>query len=197
MSTVEIQADITLDKNLSVAGDKTIDGGNHTVTTPVGKTTATKDGVLVNSGTTVIKNIKINVSGLADKTKWGGNYGIQVFAGNTIIENVTATGANAGILINGSKAVMKGTIDVSGNGFGGIEVSQGAKTDVPSLDASAATFVNTDEAYGKPTIWIDGYSKIGKVVTAPAGMTAVEFKGEDGKKDQLHFYIDAANASKE
>lgn len=186
-----------MDKNLSVVGDKTIDGGNHTLTTPVGKTTATKDGVLVNSGTTVIKNIKINVNGLADKTKWGGNYGIQVFTGNTTIENVTATGANAGILINGSKAVMKGTIDVSGNGFGGIEVSQGTKTEAPSLDASAATFVNTDEAYGKPTIWIDGYSKIGKVVTAPAGMTAVEFKGEDGKKDQLHFYIDAANASKE
>ena len=192
---VKLTADVALTANLAVAtAGKTIDGGGYTVTPTVGSGTQTKDGVLVSAADTTLSNMTITVAGVADKAVWSSNYGIQVYNTSTTISDVKVSGANAAILVNGGTVTMTGTIDVSGSGFGGIEVSKGSgATGTPLLDASKATFVNTDEAYGKPTIWIDGYSALGDgVVKAPAGMTKVVYT--EDSKDQLHFYINAANA---
>ena len=51
---------------------------------------------------------------------------------------------------------MVGTIDVSGNGFGGIELAQGSGVNAVShlvLDDSAK-IVNTTETSDKPTLWV-------------------------------------------
>ena len=61
------------------------------------------------------------------------------------------------MLVGSSDVTLKGTIDVSGNAFGGIEVSKGSELErMPSLDATEATLVNTDEKVTLPTVWEDG-----------------------------------------
>lgn len=199
ITNIQLASDITLANTLTVsAAGKTINGDGHTVTATVtpgsSSGSANKDAVLISASGVTISNMNIVATGLTDNTQWSSNYGLQVFNTDATISDVKVSGANGGMIINGSTVTMTGTIDVSGNGFGGIEVSKGANTAVPALDATKATFVNTNEAYGKPTIWIDGYSEIGDVVKAPANMTKLVYT-EDGK-DQLHFYINAANAVK-
>ena len=205
IKNVVLTQDVAMTGNLQItAADKAIDGNGHKVTATVDGTGADKskkDGILNSSQKGVtIANMTVDVTGVADKKTWAGNYGIQCFEGETTISDVKVTNANVGILVNGGKATMTGTIDVSGNGFGGVEVSKGTGgvATVPSLDASKATFVNSTEAYGEPTLYIDGYSEIGDVIKAPAGMTKVVYTEdlEGNPKDQLHFYLNAANAVK-
>lgn len=95
-------------------------------------------------------------SGSYDNTVWGGIYVLQVYKTEATIKNITLTGGNGGLLVNGSKVKLVGRIDVSGNGFGGIELGQGAAVESNAhleLDSST-TIVNTTETPDKPTIWV-------------------------------------------
>lgn len=95
--------------------------------------------------------------GTTDNTTWDGIYVLQVYATTATIKDVQLTGGNAALLVNGSNVTLEGTIDVSGNGFGGIELSKGAGVATyPYVDAQAATLVNTTESATKPTVWTDG-----------------------------------------
>lgn len=125
---------------------------------------------------------------------WSSSYGVQFYTGKSTITNGTFSGHNAGILVNGGTLTLKGTIDVSNNYFGGIEVSKGAAGGLePSvLDVSDCTLINKSEKYGKPTIWIDGIdAETGRVIGG--NLTEVLFTKEDGTQ-QLHYYLHSANA---
>ena len=91
-----------------------------------------------------------------DNTVWGGIYVLQVYKTTATIKNIKLTGGNAGLLINGSKVNLVGTIDVSGNGFGGIELGQGSDvTETPELKfEEGSKVVNTTETEDRPTIWV-------------------------------------------
>ena len=87
------------------------------------------------------------------------NYVIKVYNTEATIKYLGLTGANAGLQINASKVTLEGTIDVSGNAFGGIEVCKGvvAGLENPQLTiAEGATIENEDETVTTPTIWEDG-----------------------------------------
>lgn len=87
------------------------------------------------------------------------NYVIKVYNTEATIKDLGLTGANAGLQINASKVTLEGTIDVSGNAFGGIEVCKGvvAGLENPQLTiAEGATIENEDETVTTPTIWEDG-----------------------------------------
>lgn len=92
-----------------------------------------------------------------DTEGWNGFYLLQFFKTEATLSNITLTGADAAILVNGSTLTLVGEIDVSGNEFGGIELSKGKNvtTDL-KLDASEASLSNATEDYGLPTLWIDG-----------------------------------------
>lgn len=195
---VRLAQDISFETPLTVGKEGfTIDGAGHTITVPVTSTAAgSKDGILVsNTNGVVIKDANIVVD-IADKMDWNGHYGIQIYEGNATISNVKVSGANAGIIINGGTATLTGTIDLSDNGFGGMEVSKGGNegATVPSVDATDAAFINTTETYGtNPTVWIDKVTEIGtECFKAPASMTSVYYS-ENGK-DQQQFYVDPAHA---
>lgn len=95
--------------------------------------------------------------GTSEKTTWDGIYILHVYRTTATIKNIKLTGGNAALNVNGSKVTLEGNIDVSGNGFGGIEMSRGSNvTEYPYIDATKATLINTTENKLLPTIWVDG-----------------------------------------
>ena len=134
---------------------------------------------------------KLNVEGpnsYAGMAWDDGEYGIKVYGAGSVLENVSVTDANAGIQI-AANTTLKGTIDVSGNEWGGIEVKDGA---VLTL-ADDADLVNDTETHVLPTIWIDK-DKDGTVEDDGVLTAAKVTVGDDEK---LYFYVDSANASAE
>lgn len=157
--------------------------GNHNVVT----STAPGKAFTFTQGAD-IKDLQIIST--EDNTKWNSSYGIHIYTDKGSISNVSVHGFNAAMLINGGTAKLSGNIDVSGNTFGGIEVSKGKSTSLSTsvLDITDAKITNTSEEYGKPTIWIDGTSdEIGQVIGAES-FTKVEMK------NQIHYYIHSENA---
>jgi len=127
----------------------------------------------------------ITMSGNVPET-WSSDtaYVFQVYGTTGVtIKDISLTHGNAGLLINGSTATLSGTIDVSGNGFGGIESSNS------TLIVSGATLTNTTEAYGLPTLWEDGTT--GTTVTGFAGT-----KNTTIKPTQVQYYMNAENVIK-
>lgn len=148
---------------------------------------------------TINGNNKTMKMTMQDNTKWESTkaYVLQAYKSVVTIQNIKLTGANAGLLVNGSTVTLDGKIDVSGNGFGGIELSQGKDvTEQVVLNTNNATIENTTETFAVPTLWLD---KAGEDVK-------VEYQGFNGsnsneKKDvnnqkysQTRYYIIADNA---
>lgn len=88
---------------------------------------------------------------------WDSFYVLQFYRTTGTVKDIKITGADAAIYVNGSKVEVSGTIDVSGNQFGGIEVSKGKDvTEEPQLTITDGTnLVNSNEANEIPTIWED------------------------------------------
>lgn len=155
IETIYLNNDITdLTSRVVVNRAVTINGNNHklTFTDAInGATYGERQGVVVSANDVVINDLTIEMDAVEGDDTWTGTYAIQVFSGSATLNNITTTGADGGIFSNRSTVTLTGTIDVSGNEFGGIEVSNGTST----LNATEATIVNTTEAFRKPTIWTD------------------------------------------
>lgn len=164
VKTINITKDMTIAAKVSITRDVTINGNSH----------------------------KLTFTGIDSKV-WGGHYVLQAYRCNVILNDITLTGGNAGLLINGGKVTVKGTLDVSGNGFGGIEVAKSGEF-VPSLDLTNATVKNTTEAYKLPTIWEDP-SLEDSVLTENDNQTfwTKEIEAANGNM-QWQYYLDIANA---
>lgn len=133
IDTIILGSDIETTKKINVMRNVTIDGNNKTIKYV---------------GTFGKENSK-------DNTVWGGIYVLHFYKVEANLKNIKLTGGNAGILINGSKLNLYGTIDVSGNGFGGIELGKGEGiTSIPELNLKdGVKIINTTETSTKPTIW--------------------------------------------
>ena len=134
VSTIILGSDIETTEKINILRDVTIDGNNKT-----------------------IKYIgTFGSSNSSDNTVWGGIYVLQVYKSNVTLKNIKLTGGNAGLLINGGHATFVGKIDVSGNGFGGIELGKGSGvTEAPKLTLTDdAEIINTTESTDKPTLWV-------------------------------------------
>ena len=128
----------------------------------------------------------------------GGVYVIQAYDANVTVKNITLTGGNVGLSANGANLTLEGTINVSGNGFGGIELTKGAAPtlSVPSLTINNATIVNITEEKDLPTLWTDNLS------TEEVESMNIEYNGvkvavtcdkEDGKPLQVQLFLDENN----
>ena len=134
VSTIILGSNIETTEKINIIRDVTIDGNNKTI-----KYVGT-----------------FGSSNSSDNTVWGGIYVLQVYKSNVTLKNIKLTGGNAGLLINGGHATFVGKIDVSGNGFGGIELGKGSGvTEAPKLTlTNDAYIINTTEAADKPTLWV-------------------------------------------
>lgn len=166
--------------NLNLGTTEHFDGNGKTISFG----TTGQNLVSTHSGT-IIENV--TVENTVATEDWSSTYGIQCYNGDYTIKNVTAKGGNAGILVNSANVTLEGTIDVSGNEFGGIEVSKSSNTQLqPStLNINGATIVNTTEEFRKPTIWIDG-AEAGNVVNGAESM----FATTELVENQIQYYLE-------
>lgn len=186
-TSVKLMDNIQTTHKINVTSDKVIDGNGYTIEY-VG---TFKDGSTNNT-----------VWGSAAEYPYnGGVYVIQAYTSNVTLKNITLTGGNVGLGVNGATVTLIGKIDVSGNGFGGIEMSKGANvTELPYVHAGEATITNTTETATTPTVWTDGLT-LEELESGNADFEASEdtFAGaayviSDG---QLKFYMDETQMPEE
>ncbi len=133
VTSILLGKDIDTTQKINITRPVTIDGGGHTM-----RYTG-----------------KFGNENSSENTVWGGIYVIQVYKTTATIKDIKLTGGNAALLVNGSNVTLVGKIDVSGNGFGGIELGQGSSVeDINHLIIDDAKIVNDTESEDKPTLWV-------------------------------------------
>ncbi len=120
-----------------------------------------------------------------DAAGWQGNYIFQAYRSTMTLENLNFTGGDAAILANGATLNLEGSVDVSGNEFGGIEVSNAGAV----FNVGSAALTNTTEVSFRPTVWIDQASTSDAVVNGPGLLTETIYP----KRDQKQYYLNATN----
>ena len=165
---------------LDVTGVEYFDGNGKTITF----SQPGRNFIAMQANNGVIENVTVENSG--DNTEWNSTNGIQCYDGTYTLKNCKVSGCNVGIMVNASTVTLQGTIDVSGNTFGGINVSKGAETDHPLnngvLNINGAKLINTTEAYAKPTIYTEGE---GQKVNGAEAM----FTNSEVKEGQVQYYL--------
>lgn len=154
--TINVTSDFSTAEELLVSRPVTINGNGHSITFT------------------------------GDEADWQGNYVLQIYNTTGVaISNIKLSGADGGLLVNASAVTLTGDIDVSYNEFGGIEVSKGTAEGLsdPIFTATSASFTNTSEIYGQPTIWED---KISGTVTVTNGVFTVN---NAVKPNQVQYYL--------
>lgn len=180
---IVVTAAFAADTQLNVPGAITVNGRNLTITSTNDADDAEDAAGILVTGAAAIKNL--TVSGPNNTTTaWDeGEYGIKVYnAENVTLQDVTVTGANAGIQVNSSAVTLAGTVTVSGNEWGGIEVCKSSNEGLTAgtLNINGAAVVCTDTAV--PAIWIDGTTEADGVVNGADGMTQI------AAGDQIYYY---------
>ena len=151
LSEATENATITLTKNVVLNETRatalpegvTLDGNGHTITYTGSKNGNVHSAIVLGDNCTV-KDLTLVGDGIM--SVWTGNFGIQAFnAKNVTVSDVTIKNFNAAILLNNADMTLTGTVDVSGNYYGGIEVNG-------TLIIEGA-LVNTTESSTAPTVW--------------------------------------------
>ena len=188
---IVLRKDVTVNAQISIPTGVTLDGNGNTITSTV-DTKSTSAIVL--AANCVLKDV--NVESFATAAGWNGNYGVQAYkAKNVVIENVAISGFDAAICVNGSEVTLKGTVTVSDNEFGGIEVSQGngvTEKSVLTIDADA-TLVHA-ESDTVATVWVcygTTTSKVaqGEVVDNAKVLDRPEFITKTNNDVELHYAL--------
>lgn len=139
VTTIILGNDINTTQKINITRTVTIDGDNHTMKYV---------GTFGDEKST-------------DNKVWGGIYLLQIYKTIATVKDIKLTGGNAAILVNGGTVKLLGNVDISGNGFGGIELSQGKNVTNQSrlvLDDDT-NIVNTTESNDAPSLWIPSDSK--------------------------------------
>lgn len=151
-TNINIIADFALTATVVVNRPITLNGNNHNLTFQ-----NLKDGIQITTNNVVIDSLHVIMDG--NDPGWEGHYGIQIYnATGVILRDIQCTGEDGGILINSSIVEIDGTINLSANQFGGVEVSRGSSgvRDSILILGHNLSLENTTEVYGSPTIWVDG-----------------------------------------
>lgn len=161
-------SDMPTQLNIDIAAGTTlvIDGNGKTISRDVddeSDNVGEKAIVQILSGNVTLKNMTID--GINPPTEdWNsGEFGIKVYGkiATVTLENVTVTNCNAGILVDGSTVTLNGTIDLSGNYAGGINVDKRSGNPGTVNISSVATIVCTDN--DNPAIWLDDNDNRGTI----------------------------------
>ena len=190
VKVITVTGEIAASEVLSIDRSVTIKGNSEARSGRSGITFDNIDGMeIVNAGNVTLEDLEVKV--INNELGWQGIYGVQAYGSSKVtLNNVTVTGADGGILVNGAETALAGVVDVSGNEFGGIEVSKGTGVEtMPKLTGSAENLKNDNESAENPTVWIDKVSELTESVVELSGMS----KAERSEKDQLHFFLNAEN----
>ncbi|WP_129724681.1 right-handed parallel beta-helix repeat-containing protein [Xylanivirga thermophila] len=148
---IVLTEDIGLTKTLDVNKAVIIDGADNTLT----------GTVIISADDVTLKNLTVDKA-MGTPGNWESNnaFAIQAYkVTGIVLENVTMTNANAGLLVNGSKVEVVNGKSVN-NPFGGIEVSKGQGVEPePKLTVNGFTH----DTIKTPAIWIDEPNAAGDV----------------------------------
>lgn len=201
VNTINLNANIeNIPSRVVIAKDIILNGNGHTLSfvgTPSYAANEKQGIALIKTQDAVLKDLVITLDAKQQVQTWDGVYGVQVYDGAATLENVKVSGADGAIMSNASTVTLKGTIDVSNNDFGGIEVSLGTNvqnTKSTLVLAEGAKLVNTTEAYKLPTVWFDSVEAYIEDNSGEIALTETTIEKDDGKTQQ-QFYILAANAT--
>lgn len=155
-SEIKLAADITdITETITIPYEVYLNGAGYKLTfKDVAKTNGSASGLVIAGDYSSIDNLTIEMDG---KDGWQGNYGLQVYDAEWVsIYNYKGTKADAALLVNASTVSLHGNIDVTGNEFGGIEVSKGTAEGLKNSTLTLnGTVVMDDEAINKPIMWIE------------------------------------------
>ena len=192
IKTIELADDIALSSQTAIPAGVTLDGNGYTITSS--EMNKSHSAIVLSTGST-LKNV--TVESFATAAGWNGNYGVQAYnATGVTIEDVTVVGFDAGIMVNASEVSLVGTIDVSGNEFGGIEVSKGAAAGLSNAELTieeGTTLVHA-ESGEVATVWVcygkeDSQSAQGTVVDNAGVLGRPEFITKENKDVELHYAL--------
>ncbi len=142
------------------------------------------------------RNVTVDGNGhtitLSPRIGWHGDYVFQAYKNTVEVKNLALTGGDAAIYANGAVVRLAGSVDVSGNEYGGIEVSRGdGVTTAPALIVGGgASVVNTTEATAKPTVWVDHASTAGATISGGMFTRATHIGN-----DQDQYYLNELHAN--
>lgn len=153
---IRLAADIVdITETITIPYDVDFKGAGHKLAfKDIQKTADTASGLVISGDFSNITDLIIEMDA---KEGWQGNYGLQVYGAQYVsITNYIGTKADAALLVNGANVSLHGEIDVSGNEFGGIEVSKGKNPDLENGLLEVYGIVRMkDEAMDKPVIWVE------------------------------------------
>lgn len=152
-------------------------------TIKIGKDFEVNKSVVISRGVTIDgQENKITKSGTPIYVSNGDNYIFKIYPGaagtKVTIQNIDLTNSMGAIIVGPNTEAVVNNVDLTGNVWGGIEVSGKA-----SLVATNLTM--TDEIYAKPVIWVN---------TKPIDDPTITFEGSDrihyqeNEKDEYHYY---------
>lgn len=138
VSEIVLGSDIETQGKINITRDVVIDGQNHSIT---------YTGKFFNSE---------NPDGIDDNTVWskkssngvaGAVYVVQVYNSNVTLKDITLSGGNRGLGVNGGKVTIEGTVNFTNNGFQDIElgVGKGNLDKHPTLVLSETANVRSDK----------------------------------------------------
>lgn len=182
--TVELTGSVELTSQLVIEKEIVLDGNGFTISKGESEDVFPNNaGILVTAGATLRD---LNVEGPnTNPAGWdGGEFAIKFYeAQGAVLQDVTVGQANAGIQVNGGSVTMSGSITVSDNEFGGIEVCREGR-----LDLTQAVLVNESETKEVPTLWNDS----GKG-TILASQDQPLYIWEEYSSGKDHLYLDQDN----
>lgn len=156
-TTITLGADITgISETLSINKDVVLEGNRKTLSfNAINKDPSrVASALVINKDNVVVNDLTVEMTA---QEGWQGNYAIQVYnSKGVVLNNVTASNGDAGLLINASEAELTGTTTLLNNEVGGIEVSKGTGTGLQNstLTVTGTISMNNEERT-VPVIWIE------------------------------------------
>ena len=133
-----------------------------------------------------IKNLTVVSNGTDN---WTSTYTTQLFNGKYTVSDCNFEGGNGGLLVLSADVTLDGTVNVSNNTFGGIEVSKGSGEGLNGSTLTIkGTILNSTEDTEKPTAWIDGVNDGNSIVGGNL------YSNDTKKDDQILYYLEEVNA---
>ncbi len=156
-TTMTLGDNITgISETLTINKDIVLEGNGKTLSFNAINKDASRvaSALVINKDNVVVNDLTVEMTA---QEGWQGNYAIQVYnSKGVVLNNVTASNGDAGLLINASEAELTGTTTLLNNEVGGIEVSKGTGTGLQNstLTVTGTISMNNEERT-VPVIWIE------------------------------------------
>lgn len=188
-TNIKLVVDITgIDETITIPYAVNFNGNGHKLQfNTLNRVNGSASALVLTASNSKVTSLTIKLTAAEG---WQGNYAMQVYnASNVVLKDLILTDADAALIVNASNVVLEGNINVSGNEFGGIEVSKGSAEGLKSSVLTVnGTITMSDEATSKPIIWIEADQ--GTVVDTNNVLVENTTVPQGAGKNQTFYYTD-------